>query len=914
VQYADYAAWQRRWVDGEVLRQQADYWTATLTGAPELLELPTDRPRPARQDYGGGLVQVVLDQDLTAALKGLGRRQGTTLFMTLLAGWAAVLGRLSGQEDVVVGTPTANRGRREIEGLIGFFINTLAVRVDLAGGPTVGEVLERVKTRALEAQQHQDIPFEQVVERVQPARSLAHSPLFQAMFAWQNAPRGTLFLPGLELAPVQGPLQDTVKFDLSLVLYEADGRIVGGLAYATSLFEQATAERFVGYLRRVLKGMVLDTSERVDRLDVLPEAERRQVVQAWNATEAPYPGESCLHELFEAQVERTPDATAVLHEERALTYRELNERANRLAHHLREQGVGPDVRVGICLERSPEMVVGVLATLKAGGAYVPLDPGYPEDRLGHMLGDSAPAVLLTQASLAGRFGRGDVPVLALDTDESRWGDRPGTNPGRAGLRPDHLAFVIYTSGSTGRPKGVMNLHRAMVNRLAWMRNEWRLEADGAMLQNSSISFDASIWEILLPLTVGARLVLARPEAHKDLACLVETIRSEGVTTLFFVCSMLQLFLEAPGFGACSGVRRVLCGGEPLSPGLARRFYERLPHATLHNLYGPSEAAVAVTTRVPDVEEPRVTIGRPAANMRVHVLDAAGEPVPVGVAGELYIGGVQLARGYLDRPELTAERFVPDRLGGEPGARVYRTGDLGRWLADGTIEFLGRNDFQVKVRGYRIEPGEVEARLLEHAEVREATVLAREDAAGDKRLVAYYVGGAGVGAEGLRAHLAERLPEYMVPAAYVQLESLPLTPSGKLDRRALPAPEGDAYARRAYDPPESETEAALAEIWLEVLGVERVGRHDHFFELGGHSLLASRLARRIKQHMEVDVALRDVFEKPVLSMLAQHVLDAQLAQFDPEALAHLSTLVGGSHAGWPHPGAEMEISPPPAEAP
>ncbi len=875
VQYADYAAWQRRWVDGEVLQEQADYWREALAGAPELLELPTDRVRPARQEHAGGLVRVVLGGELTAGLKALSQRHGTTLYMTLLAGWAALLGRLSGQEDVVVGTPTANRGRREVEGLIGFFVNTLAIRVELSGSPTVGELLGRVKARALQAQQHQDIPFEQVVELVQPARSLAHNPVFQVMFAWQNVPRGTLELPGLELVPVGGTEEGVAKFDLSLDLGESGGRIVGGVTYATSLFEAATVERYAGYLRRVLEGMAADEGRRVERLEVLAQSERRQVVEAWNRTEAAYPGELCVHELFQAQAGRTPEAVALVFEGETLTYAELNRRANRLAHHLGDLGVGPDVRVGLCLERSPEMVVAVLAVLKAGGAYVPLDPEFPAPRLHSMLAESEPAVLLTQRSLAGLCGELcgglGVPVLAVDAAASSWAGQAEGDPPRGGLTPENLAYVIYTSGSTGAPKGVMNAHRGVVNRLLWMQEAYGLGAAEAVLQKTPYSFDVSVWEFFWPLGVGARLVVARPGGHREPAYLAETIRREGITTVHFVPSMLPHFVEQEGVGRCTGLRRVVCSGEALPSGLVERVHERLPGVEVHNLYGPTEAAVDVTAwRCFPGEEGgsgRVPLGRPVSNTRIYVLDREGEPVPVGVAGELYIGGVQVSRGYQKRADLTAERFVPDAFGGEAGARLYRTGDVGRWVGEGRLEYLGRNDFQVKVRGFRIELGEIEARLGEHAGVREAVVVGRADAPGEARLVAYYVGGEAVAVEALRSHLGERLPEHMVPAAYVRLERLPLTANGKLDRRGLPAPEGDAYARRGYEAPEGEVEQTLAQVWAEVLGVERVGRHDHFFELGGHSLLAVQVVSRVRQVLGLEAALGDLFALPVLADFA-----------------------------------------------
>jgi amino acid adenylation domain-containing protein len=924
VQYADYAAWQRRWVEDEVLEAQADYWTRTLAGAPALLELPADRPRPQRQDHAGARLTLELDEALTAGLQALGRRHGTTLFMTLLAGWAAVLARLSGQEEVVIGTPTANRGRREIEGLIGFFVNTLALRVDLSARPTVTELLRQVKRRTLEAQQNQDIPFEQVVDLVQPARSMAHTPLFQVMFAWQSAMRGGLELPGLELGEVPGEERTPAKFDLLLSLRESDGRVVGGATYATSLFEPATVERYLGYLRRVLEQMVDDDARAVDRLALLPMAERRRVVEEWNRTEAPYPRNACIHELFEAQVERTPDAVAVVFGEEALTYAELNRRANRVAHRLRELGVGPDARVAICVERGLEMVVGVLGVLKAGGAWVPLDPAYPAERLRYMLADSAPRVVLTQSSPAaqdGLFDRPGVEVLALDAPDE--GEPPSTNPGRGALRPDHLAYVIYTSGSTGTPKGVMVPHRAVVNRLAWGKRAWGPGEDDVVFQATSLSFDVSIWELFRPLTAGARVVLARLRREGDSKQLPTPLRRHGITRAHFVPSLLHHFLEMDGADGCTALEQVVCAGEPLPAALLARVREQLPGVEVHNLYGPSEAASAVAAvgcRA-EPESTGVPIGRPTGNVRVYLLDRAGEPVPVGVAGELHIGGAGLARGYLNRPALTAERFVPDPFAAEPGARLYRTGDLARWKESAEVrecvsaevgsgsadfrtnalthsrtavlEFLGRNDFQVKLRGFRIELGEIEARLREHPAVRQAVVAAREDAAGDPRLVAYWTGDA-VEVQALRSHLGERLPEHMIPAAYVRLEALPLTPNGKLDRGALPAPEGDAYARRGYEAPVGVIERALAEVWSELLGVERVGRRDNFFELGGHSLLIVKLIERMRRRgLHVDVGT--LFTKPTLVELAEEVsgdaprvvvppnLIPQLDSIDPEAV-------------------------------
>ncbi|HEU4452803.1 MAG TPA: amino acid adenylation domain-containing protein, partial [Longimicrobium sp.] len=754
IQYADYAVWQRRWVDGEVLRAQAEYWKETLAGAPELLELPTDRARPARQDFTGRNIGIELDAELTAGLKALAHRHGATLYMTLLAAWAVVLSRLSGQAHVVVGTPTAGRARREIEGLIGFFVNTLVLRVDLSGAPSVTELLRRVRERALEVQENQDIPFEQVVELVQPVRTLAHTPLFQAMFNWLNTPGGQLELSGLALssavgapapAPAPAPRPESAPrpeaaarpeagegaapFDLALTLWERGGRIAGSMEYATALFDRDTVERHLAYLRRVLAGMVADERRSVARLELMSPAERARVVEGWNATELPSPDGGCVHELFEERARETPGAAAVVFEGGELTYAELNARANRLAHRLRALGVGPDARVAVCAERTPEMVAGILAVLKAGGAYVPLDPAYPGERLRWLLEDSAPVAVLAHGSLAARFAGAGVPVLALDAGSPAWAAGPETNPERGALLPEHLAYVIYTSGSTGRPKGVMVTHRAVGRQAAAVRAGFGLRADDRVLQFASVAFDASVEEIFGALLTGAALVL-RTEAWLEGArafwgrCAEFRVSVADLPTRFW-----QLLLDEPSAAIPECVRLLAIGGEAVEPAALRAWFGRGGHRPpLLNTYGPTETTVNATLgEVVDDPATWRSIGRPVANTRVYLLDAAGEPAPVGGAGELYIGGGQVARGYLDRPGLTAGRFVPDPFAREPGARLYRTGDLGRWLPEGTIEFLGRTDFQVKIRGFRIELGEIEARLAEHAAVRDAVVLAREDA-------------------------------------------------------------------------------------------------------------------------------------------------------------------------------------------
>ena len=910
IQYADYAAWQRRWVEAEVLEAQASYWTTTLAGAPALLELPTDHPRPAVADHAGASVGMVLDEPLAAGLKALSRRHGTTLFMTLLAAWAVVLGRLSGQDEVVVGTPTANRGRPEIEGLIGFFVNTLALRVELSARPTVAELLEQVRRRVVGAQQNQDIPFEQVVERVDPARTLAYTPLFQVVFDWQKAHESGAETPGQDPGRAAGAERPaagrgargertTAKFDLTLSMREAGGRILGNLAYATSLFERDTAERHLAYLRRVLEAFAADDRQAVDALPLLPEAERRLVVEEWNRTEAAYPAGSCIHEIFERQVERAPGAVAVEFAGEHLTYAELNRRANRLAHHLRSLGVGAEARVAIALERGAELVVAMLGVLKAGGAYVPLDPGYPAERLRFMLEDSAAAVLLARRgqgpALEEALPAGRTRAVWLDEAAEALSREPDANPGVAAA-PGQLCYVVYTSGSTGQPKGVAAEHHEVVH-LVQGTDYVAFGPGDRVAQASNASFDALTFEAWGALLGGATLVGIPKEVLLTPAAFRRVLREERITTLYQTTALLNLLSrEQPDIFAT--LREVLFGGQAVEVESVRRVLRGGKPARLVHVYGPTEVMAWCSWEdVREVAEGArtVSVGRPIARMRMYVLGRGMEPVPVGVVGEICVGGAGVARGYLDRPALTAERFVADPFGGEPGARLYRTGDLGRWKADGTLEFVGRTDEQVKIRGFRIELGEIEARLAGHPGVNEAVVVAREDVPGEKRLVAYWTpaeGGAPAEGEALRSSLSAALPEYMVPAAYVRLEALPLTPTGKLDRRALPAPEGESYTRRGYEAPVGETEEALAEIWAELLGVERIGRHDDFFLLGGHSLLATRLALRIQHGLDVDVTLRDVFEKPVLSTLAQHLVYAQLAQFDPEELALLDDSAAG----------------------
>jgi amino acid adenylation domain-containing protein len=874
-QYADYAAWQRSWLSGELWRKQAQYWEQTLAGAPAVLELPADRPRPAQQDYAGEMVEIELDEHLTSNLKSLGRRHGATLYMTLLAGWAALLGRLSGQEEMVIGTPAANRTRPEIEPLIGFFVNTLALRIDLGASPTVSELLARVKTRTLEAQQYQDLPFEQVVEIAQPARSLAHSPIFQTVFAWQNAPEGALDLPGLTLSLLATP-HVTARFDVTLSLREAGQRIVGCLEYATALFDCATVKRFVEYWRTLLGAMTAGDEQAIDRAPLLGETERRQILVEWNATDADYPRERCVHELFEAQAEKTPTAIALVHGDRSLTYGELNAQANRLARRLLNLGLKPEDRIAIRLERSIELVVAQLAALKCGAVYVPIDPAFPAERQIFMTSDcAAQAVITTRMATI----PGPLAAMRVDIDDPDRFEAPSGNP-KLALQSEMPAYVMYTSGSTGQPKGVMVPHRA-IGRLVLNCGYADFNSLDRVAFAANPAFDAATMEVWAPLLNGGRIVVIDQRCLLDPALFGQTLERQGVSVLWLTAGLFNQYTEslAETFGR---LRYLIVGGEALDPQVIAGQLYRCPPWRLVNGYGPTETTTfAITHEIREVPEGArsIPLGQPISNTRIYILDVNRQPVPIGVAGEIYIGGAGVAKGYLNRPDLTEEKFLPDPFSQEPESRMYRTGDLGRWLPDGKIEFLGRNDFQIKIRGFRVELGEIEAALTSHAQVREAVVVAREDRESGKRLVAYYTG-AEIGAETLRSHLLSKLPDYMTPAAYIHLEALPLTENGKLDRRALPDPGEQAYITRDYEPPIDETETRLAGIWADLLKLERVGRRDNFFELGGHSLLAIQLLSRVRQSLGVEVRVADLFARPVLSDLALTVDRASQAELPP----------------------------------
>ncbi|AJE23910.1 non-ribosomal peptide synthetase [Azotobacter chroococcum] len=867
LQYADYAQWQRDWLAGGEGARQLDYWRAALGEYQPLLELPADHPRPPHGVLRGARLRFEVPEALTARLRALTRRENATLFAVLLAAWQSLLHRYSGQEDIRVGVPVAGRSLPETEGVLGCFVNTLVLRGTPSADKPFRQLLGELQQASREALAHQELPFDQLVEALQPQRSLGHHPLFQVAFNHQTVDFSALHeLPGLRVAPFD-PGAAGAQFDLGLDTEEdPDGRLSGFVGYACELFETPRIERLVRHFLRLLEGLCDDPEQAIGRLPLLS-AEEEARIAAWNHTERDYGPFVPVTELIARQAAATPDAPALAFGARRLSYAELDAAINRLARRLRARGVGPGVPVGISLERSVELVLGLHAIVRAGGAYVPLDPDYPAERLAYLLEDSGIALLLGHSRLLDGLPLPDgLAVLCLDTEDC--GAEPATPPAVV-LQPDDLAYVIYTSGSTGQPKGAGNSHAALANRLLWMQEAYRIGPGDCVLQKTPFSFDVSVWEFFWPLMTGACLAVAAPGDHRDPQRLVELIDRHRVTTLHFVPSMLQAFVAHPGIEACTSLTRILCSGEALPVELQARAFQRLPGVALHNLYGPTEAAIDVSHWA-CVDEGRaaVPIGRPIANLRLHILDGQLNRVPVGVPGELYLAGIGLARGYHRRPALTAERFLPDPFG-PPGSRMYRTGDLARWREDGVVDYLGRIDHQVKIRGFRVELGEIEALLAAQAGVAEAVVVARDTQIG-KQLVGYLVADGEPADEaawlaGLRAALKAALPEHMVPAALVRLARMPLSPNGKLERRALPEPH---WQTRRFRAPQSALEQALAAIWEELLEVPRVGLEDNFFELGGHSLLATRAVALLRQRLDLEVPLRAFFELDSLAALAE----------------------------------------------
>jgi len=903
IQYADYAQWQRDWMEGAAIEGQLAFWRSQLEGIPAVHNLPLDRPRPSQQDFAGEIHFQEFDLDLCARIRRFCIERDVTLFMFLQTAFALLVHRYSNECDIVIGTPIAGREQHETQALIGFFVSTLAIRTRCESGLSFETLLRRNKSTILDVFSCQDTPFEYLVDEIKPARSLSYNPIFQVMFNLQSVGQSDLSLPGLRLAPLFARTGVT-KFDLSLDVAEFKDGLLVNWSYKTSLFREETVARMARSYRLLIEGVLSDADTEIGRLPILSEDDRTVLLERWNRTAHPFPDDACIHGLFEAQAARTPDAVAVSHAGGALSYAELDAQANRLAHLLIERGVADDTLVGVCMERSAEMVIALLGILKAGGAYVPLDPGYPDERIRYMAQDAGVALVLTQDALMARWDGSAVPAVSLDASGDALLDAYPQYAARAQPDPSCLAYVIYTSGSTGRPKGVMNSHRALVNRIDWMQREYRLQPDDRVLQKTPYSFDVSVWEFFWPLMVGARIVMARPGGHKDPRYLREVIRIEGVTTLHFVPSMLSSLLDAIDWGELTGVRRVFASGEALSRSLVDRYWATGTRAELHNLYGPTEAAIDVSywdcRQLP--EDHSVPIGRPIGNVQLHVLDAFLQPVPIGCYGELHIGGVAVARGYVGNPELTRDKFVPDPFSATESARLYKTGDLARWHPQGYLEFAGRLDHQVKLNGLRIELGEIEAHLRAQDDIRDCVVVASEIEAAGQRLVAYIVSDRMPDGEDaadprerhperrsaeidrLKAGLKQNLPEFMVPSLYVFMAALPLSANGKVDRKALPRPGAAAAPPRMYVAPTRALEHDLCVIWRQVLQVEQVGIHDNFFDIGGTSLLCIQVQKRIRDELGLDVALTDLFEYPTLSELARFLARGEEEPTDESSAA------------------------------
>ena len=881
IQYADYALWQQEWLQGEVFTEQLAYWRKRLANA-STLALPTDHPHPAVQTYRGALQSLLLPQRLLEALQTLSRQERVTMSMLLLAAWQVLLARYSGQSDISVGTPIANRRLAELEAVVGFFVNTLVMRTDLSADPSFVQVLQRVREVALGAYAHQDIPFEKVVEELEPERDLSHSPLFQVMFVLLHPAQGLGELAGLSIKPLA--LQsNTSKFDLTLSVEETEQGLHCSLEYNTDLFEAQTIRRLLGHWQTLLEGIVQSPQVRLSDLPLLAQREREQLLVQWNATQVDFAQDVCVHQLFEQQVERTPDAVALVFEDQLLSYAELNRRANQLAHYLQGLGVGPERLVGICMQRSLEMVVALLAVLKAGGAYVPLDPAYPAERLALMLMDSQVQVILTDQRQEGHQSPADgAQAISLDTHWKGITATKQENPLWTGAA-DTLVYLIYTSGSTGKPKGTMVTHGNVVNFFLAMDQALGDHVPGIWFALTSICFDISVLELLWTLTRGFQVVVqASPQ---DLSALGEAasgetiaaqIKRRGVTHLQCTPSLAKMIVSEPEWlTALGSLEYLLLGGEALPVSLAHQLDEVMV-GTIHNMYGPTETTIWSTTHPVEKQAAAITIGRPIANTYIYILDTHLQVVPRGVCGELCIGGKGVVRGYWNHPDVTAEKFLPDPFSRDAGALMYRTGDVARYRVDGTIEYVGRMDQQIKLRGYRIELGEIEAVLSQHPAIQETVVLAREDVPTEKRLVAYLVMHQEqvLTISDVRSYLQDRLPAYMIPSAFVTLDTLPLMPNGKVDRRALPAPEEtqqkkEGVQQRAKTP----MEELLVGLWSKVLGRRQVGVDENFFELGGHSLLATRLITHVRAVLQVELPLRVVFEAPTVAELAQRVQEA-----------------------------------------
>jgi amino acid adenylation domain-containing protein len=883
IQYADYAAWQRAWLQGDALESRLGYWKKQLAGAPTLLELPTDRPRPAVSSFRGATRYVTYPRPLLEGLRKLSQREGVTLFMTLQAAFQALLNRYTGQDDLVIGSAVSGRAQVETEGLIGDFVNMLVLRTNLAGNPSFRELLQRVRQVVLEGHEHGDLPFAKLVAELQPTRTLSYSPLFQVVFALENSARDAPQFTGLKTEALELSATST-KQDLILTVIDESNGLKAALEYSTELFDEETIVRMLGHLRCILESIVADPGRTLRDLAILSDPEKHQLVSAWNETNVRFGGDSCVHKLFELQAKGSGDSVAVGFEKDWLTYAELNARSNQLAHHLQQHGVGPESLVGICVDRSPKMLVGLLGILKAGGAYVPLDPALPMARLTAILEDARPRVLVTERKLLEKLPALPEQTIRLDADWPVIAGQCRENP-ETRVQPENLAYVLFTSGSTGRPKGVQVSHGSVANILQFMGRKLDLTQRDVMPAVTTLSFDIAALELFLPLTVGARVVIPGREVTSDGVQLAACLAASSATIVQATPATWHMLIRAGWKGDTK--LKVLCGGEALDQQLASQLLQRC--ASLWNVYGPTETTIWSTLcRIHSAEGP-IAVGEPIANTRIQLLDRHGNLLPIGVPGEICIGGAGVARGYLNQPELTAEKFIPDRFNPETGARIYRTGDRGRIRPDGVLECMGRYDHQVKVRGHRIELGEIETALRQHPSVRDAIALARDDAQLEKILVAYVVTmpGHSPTSRELRAFLQSRLPEYMMPSAFVALEALPLTPAGKVDRAALPAPETSVLGpEESFVAPATPVEETLAQIWSEALGVPRVSAQANFFELGGHSLLATQVVARIRDSLQVELPMRLLFEVRTLAELGQAVEQVLLQDTDPTEMDRL----------------------------
>jgi len=878
MQYADFAVWQRQWLQGSVLSEQLDYWKEQLADPPRLLEFPADRARPVYKTFNGAALDFHIPQALTEEIVQLGRGEGATIFMTLLAVFYVLLHRYTGQSDILVGTPIANRNRKEIEDLVGFFVNTLVLRMQVAEGMTFRELLRSVRETCLQAYTHQNVPFEKLVEELHPDRSLSHSPLFQTVFHLQNVMNDDLNLTGLSASTIETAMRKA-KFDLSLAMRECGNGLTGVLNYNTDLFDAGTAARIAVHFQKLLESAVATPDRQLSCLPMLTAAERQESLVTWNDFRCDYGRDRLVHEVLEEQALRRPECAAVRYENTTLTYGELNRQANQLAHHLRKLGVGPETIVGICIERSLEMMVGLLGILKAGGAYLPLDPAFPAARLAFMLDDARAQMLVTQEKLAGQLpDRGERRVY-LDAHARNLESESSENPVRT-AGPENLAYIIYTSGSTGKPKGIMIEHAKLANYLGWASDVMLEDASETVPAVQALIFDGSLKQIFAPILRGLEIWILSKLEMSDPVALTQVLSTHRDVRFSAVPSLWTAILDGLESGQVTlspdTITRVFIGGEELPKSLVERSFRLFPELQLWNLYGPSETTATATAAFMRPDE-AITIGRPIAGKKLHILDVHLQPVPAGVCGEIYIGREGLARGYVQRPDLTAASFIPDPFSDEPGARLYRTGDRARYLSDGRIEFLGRLDHQIKLRGFRIELGEIAAALREHSQVEEAVAAIRNAADGEQYIAAYVVpsGDAAPVPGELRAFLKDRLPEFMLPSTWINLERLPLMPNGKLDLTALPEPDrGNRGVDVPFVRPATALEQMLAEIFAEALGVSQVGVHDNFFSLGGHSLLATRVVTRIRKLFNATLPLRRFFEGPSVAEVAAQLTAAE----------------------------------------